>query len=115
MAGHCRLFARQPVELDRPLGDAAEIDAAAVVLDHDLQAIVIVGDAERHAALATACRSGAFLRRLDAVTDRITQDVHDRVLDPLQDEAVGLAIEPLDDHLDLLAFAAGKIADHLAE
>ena len=49
------------------------------------------------------------------MADGVAQDVHDRVLDPLQHQPVGLAIEPLDDHLDLLALAGGDIAHHLAE
>ncbi len=94
----------------RLLQDALAIDAAAVVadFDDDAAAALIGGHPDR--ALFMLALGHTIGRRLDAVIDRVPDDVGQRIAEPLDDGLVDLG--GLTDHLDLnlLAGLGGQLA-----
>src|SRR3546814_19771144 len=58
---------------------SSDLDAAAVILEADVQAPATGRDLEQDAALLGLAGDEPLRRRLDAMTDRIAQRMHDRV------------------------------------
>ncbi len=88
------------------------VDAAAVVgdLDQYLVAGLAGGDPERAGGLLAGL--GAQLGRLDAVVDRVADDMGERIADHLDHLAVELDVAAVGFEPDLLAEVGGEVADH---
>ena len=95
---------------DRLGGEPVAVDPAAVVHDADVDRVAALARRDRqHAGLALA-RGEAVGRRLDAVVDRVADDVQQRVADQLDHLAVELDLAVLELDEDLLAELGRKVA-----
>ena len=97
---------------DRLLDQFLAVHAAAVVVnvDEDLVARLTRRDGE-NADFALAGLQ-AIGRKLDAVIDRVADDVGQRIADHLDHLAIELDVAPLDIDQHLLAQLGGEVADH---
>ena len=93
---------------DQPLA----VDAAAVVLDVDQDLVARLARRDgQHADLALAGLQ-PLGRRLDAVIDRVADDVGQRIADHLDHFAIELDVAALDIDQHLLAELGRQVADH---
>ena len=104
VVGQRRIRTDQPL-LARLLEHALGIDAGAVVADLDDDPAAAMLGAEVDRALFVLAGGQAVGRRLDAVVDRVADDVGQRIAEPLDDRTVDLGrfaghLEP--DLLDVL-------------
>src|SRR4051812_11656728 len=109
-----RLGGDEPA-LDRALADLDGVDAAPVVanVDDDVAARMARRDLER-AGLGLA-RGDAVLRRLEAVVQRVADEVDERVAQRLDDGAVELGVLADELELDVLGELARQVADEARE
>ena len=91
-------------------GDARGVDPAAVVAhgDDDVAAGVAGGDLER--AGRRLAGGDALLGRLEAVVERVADEVDERVAERVDDRAVELGVLADEPQLDLLAELGGEVA-----
>ena len=73
-------------------GDAGGVDAPAVVRHADDDAAAGVAGGDLQAAALRLARRDALLRRLEAVVERVADEVHERVADGVDDGAVELGV-----------------------
>ena len=97
------------------LGQLARVDTAAIVLDEDVQATADDLQMERDLAGRFLAAPTALVGRLDAVADGVTQRVHERILESLQDESIGFHVQPDDAEFHLFSFGPRQIAHHFAK
>ena len=94
---------RDQAAIHGALFHAFVIDAAAVVLDFDVNMISTVIGAQRDAADVRLANPAAFFRKFDAVSDGIPDQVHQRIGNLLNDVVVELGFAAGEIEFDLLA------------
>jgi hypothetical protein len=106
---------RDEALLHRLRGDPLGVDAAAVVDDLEVDLAGLVVGAELQRPLGGLAPRDAVVRQLDAVVDRVADQVGQRVLDGLEHAAVELGVPALHLELHLLAELAGEVPDDARE
>ena len=101
--------ADQPT-LERLLGDARRVDAAAVVLDRDDDVAAGVPRGDLQPARLGLAGGAALVRPLEAVVERVADEVHERVAERVHDAAVQLGVLAHELQLDLLGQLDGEVA-----
>ena len=91
------------------------IDAAPVVTNGDLDAVAMLLGADRERARGRLPRLLAFGRRLEAVIDRVSHQVDQRIGQLLDDPLVERGLGTAHRQLDLLAERSGEIANRPRE
>ena len=93
-------------------GDAGDVDAGAVILDLDQDLIARL--ASRHADLARGglAPTAALGGRLNAMVDRVADDVDQGVAHHLDHLAIQVDIRPFDPQDHRLAQFGSRVADH---
>src|SRR5205807_625788 len=87
-----------------------DLDPAAVVAELDQHLAADLARGQHHVARPLLADERALLRRLDAVRDRVAQEVEQRVREALHHRLVELRLLAVDAELDLLARAPASPA-----
>ena len=87
-----RLRLVEETERHRAIADATGVDAAAVVRDLDLDEPTRLPRSDHDRSRRALARLNALFGALDAVTHRIAEQVHERVLDELENALVDLRL-----------------------
>ena len=85
------------------------VDAAPIVRDGDLHLRALQGGGDRDAAGRRLARGRALRGRLDPVVDRVADEVHEGVLEPLGHRTVELHLVAHELEHDLLARLQGQV------
>ena len=106
--------------VDEPLGaglrqDPFAIDAAAVVTDLDDDRRPVARRAENEATHRRLARRRPLLRRLDAMIDGVSEQVHHGVADLVEHRAIQLDVFAVDRQLDLFADRARGVTHDAGE
>ena len=96
---------------DRLLADFFERDSAAVVGDLDRHPAALVEGPQREPARPRLSGGHAGRGRLDAVVDRVADEMRERIADALDQRPIELGVGAVDRQLHLLAAGDGKVAD----
>ena len=95
---------------DHGRGQSLQIDAGAIVLDTDAHARAELARLDRHPAARRLAERVACLGRLDAVIERVAQQMQQGVAQLLEDRAVDAILGAVDAHCDALAELEREIA-----
>ena len=109
------LLLRNHALLDRLAADLARINARAVIRDHDDDVVPLMPRDETDFTDARLSLFLACIRALNAVVERVAQEVHDRIADLVDNGTIQLGLLTLDREVDLLAEFLGYVAHHSGE
>ena len=110
--------AREDVDeraLARGLREQLGRDPAPVVRDDHRDEPASLLRSQHDAPARRLARLESLRGRLDAVSDGVSEHVHERLGEALEDHAVELGLGALDDELDLLALGVRDVADGAGE
>ena len=112
VGGHgLRVGGRDEPAGDRLLADLLEGDATTIVGDLDRDPPALVEGPQRQPPGAGLAPGDANVGGLDAVVDRVADEVRERVADALDQRPVEFGIGPVDHQLHLLAAGDGKVTN----
>ena len=100
---------------DGHLNNTSKIDTASVILNGYRQALAFGAHAKCDQSGGWFSLRNTLPRRLDSVADRVSQQMHERVLQHIEHAAVGIDAGVGDAKIDLLRFIARQIPHHLAK
>ena len=106
-----RVARRDETALDGLAGHARGVHPAPVVADVDHDAAPGLAGGDRQSPTRRLARGDALLRRLEAVVERVADEVDERVADRVDDRAVQLGLLADELEVDLLAQARREVAD----
>ena len=106
------LLGPQEPFVDGLLLEPRDVDSRAVIADFDVDLSALVIGAQGQRPFGRLARSKAGFRRLDAVIARVTDQVHERIFDRLDDSAVEFGLGAFHFEPNLLAEGYGDVANH---
>ena len=106
-----RVARRDETALDGLAGHARGVHPAPVVADVDHDAAPGLAGGDRQSPTRRLARGDALLRRLEAVVERVADEVDERVADRVDDRAIQLGLLADELEVDLLAQARREVAD----
>src|SRR5208283_462761 len=97
--------------LDDFLANSLGVDAAAVIADGDADLVALLARVDGDFADGIFAGGDALRSALNAVIERVAQDVNERVVDVLDHGFVDLGFLPGDGDLNLFSDLVGEFAD----
>ncbi len=91
------------------------VDARAIIADRDHHLAALIGRLDENTPLRLFAVGLALLWRLDAVVDSVAHQMQQRAFDLLEDLAINLGFDALDEELDLFMRAQRRTPDSAIE